>query len=129
MTVSLSDFAPSLADFAPSLGDVHAMTEAEIERLAVLIEELGEAQQAAGKILRHGYDSYHPETYITNRCALESEMGDVLAALSILVSSGDIRSNAVETNRNEKLRRISKYLHHQTVTTIDVAKKWMIEGF
>ena len=36
------------------------LTPAEAERLALLLEELGEAQQAIGKILRHGYASTHP---------------------------------------------------------------------
>lgn len=31
------------------------LSNAELERLALLLEELGEAQQVIGKILRHGY--------------------------------------------------------------------------
>lgn len=31
------------------------LTNAQAERLHILLEELGEAQQAIGKILRHGY--------------------------------------------------------------------------
>lgn len=38
----------------------NGLTPAEAERLALLSEELGEAQQAIGKILRHGYDSSNP---------------------------------------------------------------------
>jgi hypothetical protein len=37
------------------------MAEAERERLAMLAEEAGEIVQIIGKILRHGYESYHPE--------------------------------------------------------------------
>jgi hypothetical protein len=33
----------------------NSLTPAELERLSLLLEELGEAQQAIGKILRHGY--------------------------------------------------------------------------
>lgn len=33
------------------------LNDAQSERLALLLEELGEAQQAIGKILRHGYQS------------------------------------------------------------------------
>ena len=33
------------------------LSAAEAERLALLLEELGEAQQAIGKILRHGYEN------------------------------------------------------------------------
>jgi hypothetical protein len=35
----------------------NGLAPAETERLALLLEELGEAQQAIGKILRHGYES------------------------------------------------------------------------
>ena len=37
------------------------LTLSRLERLALLLEELGEAQQVIGKILRHGYDSRHPD--------------------------------------------------------------------
>jgi hypothetical protein len=30
------------------------LSDAEVERLAILAEEMGEAQQCIGKILRHG---------------------------------------------------------------------------
>ena len=46
------------------------LSDAQLERLYILSEELGEAQQAVGKILRHGYDSKHPETGITNKESL-----------------------------------------------------------
>ncbi len=47
----------------------NGLTDAQAERLALLLEELGEAQQAIGKILRHGYESMSPfdETKTTNR--------------------------------------------------------------
>ena len=38
----------------------NGLNDAEAERLAILLEEFGEAQQAVGKILRHGYESYDP---------------------------------------------------------------------
>lgn len=39
----------------------NGLTPAEAERLAMLSEECGEVIQIIGKILRHGYDSYHPD--------------------------------------------------------------------
>jgi len=63
------------------------LTEAEAERLAILIEECGEVTQAACKILRHGYESTNPKAITpieedpeTNRSALERELGDLLHA-------------------------------------------------
>lgn len=49
------------------------LTPAEAERLALLAEECGEVIQAIGKILRHGYESRHPDGGPTNREALERE--------------------------------------------------------
>lgn len=49
------------------------LTPAEAERLALLAEECGEAIQAIGKILRHGYESNHPEFTETNRTQLPDE--------------------------------------------------------
>jgi hypothetical protein len=55
----------------------NGLTPAQLERLAFLSEELGEAQQAIGKIVRHGYDSYNPLvlTNSNNREDLEKEIG------------------------------------------------------
>lgn len=39
----------------------NGLSPAETERLALLSEEMGEVQQAIGKILRHGYESIHPD--------------------------------------------------------------------
>lgn len=56
------------------------LTPAQAERLAMLIEEAGEVIQAAGKILRHGYSNYHPDTpHITNRETLLREVTDFIA--------------------------------------------------
>lgn len=51
------------------------LTPAETERLAILAEECGETIQVIGKILRHGYESFHPKDYATtNRTLLENEL-------------------------------------------------------
>lgn len=42
------------------------LTAAEQERLAILAEEMGEALQIIGKIIRHGYESYNP-TLVQNQ--------------------------------------------------------------
>lgn len=59
------------------------LTPAQIERLAILIEECSEVQQIACKILRHGYDSKNPliDDSLTNRQLLQNEMGDLLFAI------------------------------------------------
>ena len=89
------------------------LTPAEAERLAVLLEEMGEAQQAIGKILRHGYESTHPNGGPTNRELLELEMGDVYHAMIRMWATGDLNGNAVTQRADDKAKSIIKYLHHQ----------------
>lgn len=89
------------------------LTDAEAERLALLLEELGEAQQVIGKILRHGYASHHPDNNISNRTLLTEELGDVLAAIDLMVKACDLKQSQLSSCMNGKLLRVHKYLHHQ----------------
>lgn len=89
---------------------------AEIERLAMLAEEAGEISQAVGKILRHGYESFHPENpAVTNRALLENEIADLHAVQLMMEERGDIEdlspqaSDAVGHAMEKKLR----FVHHQ----------------
>ena len=68
------------------------LTPAQAERLAMLAEECGEVIQIVGKILRQGYEGYHPDDMLrtTNRRLLRNELTDVLAVADELVDSGDI---------------------------------------
>lgn len=93
------------------------LTPAQLERLAVLSEELGEAQQAVGKILRHGYDSCNPfVSGRNNREDLEKELGDIVAAIGMLSGDRDISRANVESWAESKRENIKPYLHHQGVT-------------
>lgn len=89
------------------------LTPAEVERLALLSEECGEVIQAIGKILRHGYESCHPDSSVTNRENLEREIGDVYAAITILRESEDVSFAQLRTFQSLKLDKIGTYLHHQ----------------
>lgn len=91
------------------------LTDAETERLAILAEECGEVVQMVGKILRHGYESYHPkdEARTTNRELLENEIGNIGVALDMMVTAEDIDEARLQDNFNRKKTTIKKYLHHQ----------------
>jgi len=95
---------------------------AQVERLALLSEELGEAQQAIGKILRHGYDSTNPDiaSGTDNREDLCKEMGHVVAALSFLSTRGDIQMYTVRTYESEKMESVARYLHHQNIDNLKI---------
>lgn len=88
----------------------------EAERLAVLLEELGEVQQVIGKILRHGYNSVNPllpdGEQVSNRGLLQREIGDLEFAISLMKSRGDVDSDDVAYFKNRKSHRIWRWLHH-----------------
>jgi NTP pyrophosphatase (non-canonical NTP hydrolase) len=90
------------------------LTPVQLERLALLSEELGEAQQAIGKILRHGYTSHHPD--LPNRSNLEDlekELGHIMNAQKLMVDAGDISLSVINHYQGKKESEIHKYLHHQ----------------
>lgn len=84
---------------------------AEAERLAMLAEEAGEIVQIVGKILRHGYQSYHPDQpATTNRMLLEKEVCDLYAVVTLMAEAGDVPyCAALDTHIAKKLR----FAHHQ----------------
>lgn len=92
------------------------LTPAEQERLAVLLEEMGEAVQVIGKILRHGwtptdYAAQPPRPY-DNRADLERELGDVRAAMIRLCSADDLSKSVIHARANAKLASNIR-MHHQ----------------
>jgi NTP pyrophosphatase (non-canonical NTP hydrolase) len=85
----------------------------EAERLALLLEEAGEVVQAVGKILRHGYESYHPDGGPSNRESLERELGDMAAAIQMMTERRDLNTAFIKQCQREKMVKVAKYLHHQ----------------
>lgn len=98
--------------------DLPNLTAPQLERLAVLVDELGEVTHAVGKILLHGYGSHHPDRpNRNNRDDLESELGDLTSIVSFMGASGDISLDIVKEASAEKLRnRFDKYLHHNRLS-------------
>lgn len=93
------------------------LTEAEQERLAILVEECGEVVQIGCKILRHGYESFNPTipNPDTNREALEKELGHVLYILFTMVDRCDLDRTHIDCASSDKETSILRYLHHQPV--------------
>lgn len=96
------------------LDHFNELTPGEAELIALLMEECGEVVQICGKILRHGYESYHPEDVkkISNRFLLMKELGDVEAAIQLMHDAGDIADCTVKGRKKLKLESVVKYLHH-----------------
>lgn len=95
----------------------NGLTPDEAERLAILLEEMGEAQQAIGKILRHGYESTNPFDLcgFSNRQSLERELGDVRHAMIRLCEAGDLSKDQIHARAEAKREVIKPWLHHQEV--------------
>ena len=90
------------------------LNDAQVERLAILAEEMGEALQAVGKILRHGYESNNPLTEgPSNRESLTKEIGDVQHAVNMLIEAGDLSRTDVNFLCEKKAKSIVRWLHHQ----------------
>jgi len=91
------------------------LTPAEAERLAFVMEEMAEAQQIIGKILRHGYQSYHPDDpeKTSNRALLAKELGHVYCGIQLLVESHDISGFILELCRSKKHKKVKRWMHHQ----------------
>lgn len=89
------------------------MTNAEIERLEMLIEEAAEVIKETCKILRFGYDSYHPADPSTNnRELLENEITDLLAII-YMMSFGDIDLNKIEKNVIPRALKKEKFIRER----------------
>lgn len=91
------------------------LTPAEAERLAWLMEECGEVIQAAGKILRHGYDSTDPTNpdHAGNRADLERELCDILQVIIHMQDRKDLVCSLFERARWLSANSKFKYMHHQ----------------
>lgn len=93
--------------------NLNKLTPAELERLALLAEECGEVIQAINKIIRHGYESFHPDHDENNRYDLEKECGDVRHAMIRLCDAGDLDKQSIHNRADYKAETVARYLHHQ----------------
>ena len=107
-----SEGATTAAQHAKATFSV-GLSPAEYERLALLSEELGEAIQIVGKILRHGYESTNPVKGdgVRNRELLEDELGDVRFATMLLCESGDLDLAQIHEAAERKRKNVKKWLH------------------
>lgn len=89
------------------------LTPAEAERLAIFAEECGEVIQIVGKILRHGYESHHPDSVRTNRELLAEEMGHIECIMDRMIYAGGIACTAITAANCNKIATAKRYFHHQ----------------
>lgn len=93
----------------------NGLTPAEAERLAMLAEECAEIIQIVGKILRHGYESWHPDDprKNTNRDLLEDEVGDLHGVLEMMRRAKDVDVPVVSMWIEGRINQKMRFSHHQ----------------
>lgn len=95
---------------------IRDLTDAEAERLAMLAEECGEVVQLIGKILRHGYTSYHPDdvNMTTNWTLLNKELIDIGAVVHGMITAGDYDEEDFDLDLQKKIwEKKLKWTHYQ----------------
>jgi len=75
-------------------------------------EECAEVIQAISKVFRFGINQVHPETNISNKENLETEIGQLSFMLTMLVNQWDLDTDAIEEayrNKQDTYQEWYKY--------------------
>lgn len=97
------------------------LTPAEHEALTLLFEECTEVIHAVAKIMRHGMDSYHPVTKVSNEQRLTEELSNLVVSIAIL---SEIFPDKFDPDDMEPLgmawiEKLKNYLHHINLDEFD----------
>jgi hypothetical protein len=95
----------------------NSLSAEQLERLALLVEEMGEVSQVVGKIIRHGFESCHPNGGPTNREQLEKEIAHIAVAIRMLMNGRDLDEKRVVDHTIDKARSINPWLHHNYIAS------------
>lgn len=79
------------------------------ESLDILQEECGEVIVEISKCRRFGLNSVHYKTDKLHSVMLETELGDVLAMIDILVEQGIVNSRNLEEAKESKKEKLKQW--------------------
>lgn len=79
------------------------------EALDILQEECAEVIVEISKCRRFGLDSFHYKTGIKHSAMLETEVGDVLALVDILVEQGMLDLNTLDIAKEAKKDKLKQW--------------------
>lgn len=85
------------------------MNDKTQETLDILQEECAEVIVEVSKCRRFGMDSLHYKTGVQHSAMLETEIGDVLAMVDILIEQGIIDAQALEVAKQNKRRKLEQW--------------------
>ena len=88
------------------------VTDAERERLVILMEECGEVIQAAAKIIRHGWESRYDDG-TPNVIRLRDEMDDVQGMIWAIEQMDDTYIGDSRTSPSQVWERKKRWMKHQ----------------
>lgn len=114
MESPLTHMAHVVSEVNVTLNKVILPTDAENERLDILVEEMGEVICAISAIRRFGFEGRNPELLLssTNREDLTRELGDVTNAINMLTEANDVDAIAVIERADAKSENIGKWLRY-----------------
>ena len=72
-------------------------------------EECAEVIQAISKVFRFTLDHPHPETGVTNKEHLETEIGQLKCMLDLLCAQWELNRKAISNSYDEKLMNYNKW--------------------
>ena len=79
------------------------------EALVILQEECAEVVQEVSKCFRFGLNSEHYKTGLKHSIMLETEVGDVLALVDILVEQGVLNKDNLEIAKVAKKEKLKQW--------------------
>jgi len=85
------------------------MNEKIKEALGILQEECAEVIVEVSKCNRFGMDSNHYKTGLRHSIMLETEIGDVLAMVDILVDQGVLDMDRLEVAKENKKQKLKQW--------------------
>lgn len=78
------------------------------EALVILQEECAEVIQEVSKCFRFGINNLN-KNGIKHNLVLETEIGDMLALVDILIDQGVLNQSALETAKQNKIEKLKKW--------------------
>lgn len=79
------------------------------QNLEILAEECAEVIQIKSKIVRFGMDDVWPARGMSNREALEQELGDVLALAEVLIVNGVLSLDGLTAAKARKIEKMGRW--------------------
>jgi len=82
--------------------------------ISKLIEECGEVGQVCGKLIGTGGATAHWDGGEDLKVRLETELGDLLAAISFVIDNNQLNREAIKKRREKKLETFAKWHKEQS---------------